>query len=495
MRKATSRVLFFALVGGALAAQAQWATDGGVTPPVVQPPEARALSRAFTATVKAVRPSVVRVDVEQALTPSLNSPHGRGPHGQRGELPDLLERFFGDQLPDIPLRGTGSGVVLDANGLIVTNRHVIAGARKVTVTLFDGRELSAKVVGKDARTDVAVIRLERPPKDLVAARLGDSDKAEVGEWALAMGSPMGLDLTVTVGIVSGTGRAGRRIQMSGDRVRRYLQTDAKINPGNSGGPLVNLDGEVIGINTLISAGPGGSYGFAIPINEVRTVTNLLVKEGRVAYAYLGVMVADLRSIAPQLRERLPKGTPEKGAFVSDLTPDSPADKAGLEPGDVIVAIDAREVEWSSDVVDYVSSRPIGSKVTVKLVREGKAKTVQVTLGELPAAEEERAEAQAPEVLEAQGVALQTLTRELAEALGLEGDEQGVVVTDVQRGGVAAKAGLVEGDVIVEIDKKPVSSGADAAKRLEAPKASGHLLRLKGPRGSRFVTLPVPRGSG
>ena len=210
----------------------------------------------------------------------------------------FLRRFFqfGPGMPEPspgPQRGTGSGVVMDARGDIVTNRHVVSGATNVKVTFSDGREFTAKTLGMDSETDVAVIRLDKPPRDLVAARLGDDDKLEVGEWVLAVGSPLGLDQTVTAGIVSGKGKVGRHVQMSGGRVRHYIQTDAKINPGNSGGPLVNLSAEVVGINTLINTGPGGAYGFAIPINQVRRVAESLLKEGRVRYAYLGVLVGDL----------------------------------------------------------------------------------------------------------------------------------------------------------------------------------------------------------
>ena len=186
-----------------------------------------------------------------------------------------------------PAHGVGSGFIIGTNGDIITNRHVVQGATKVTVTMNDGKEYPAQVVGKDAQTDVAVVRLEKPPANLVVARLGDSDKLEVGEWVVAVGSPLGLEQTVTAGIVSGKGRPGRHVQMSGKRVRGYIQTDAKINPGNSGGPLVNLEGEVVGVNTLIQVGAGGAYGFAIPVNEVRRVAQLLVKEGRVRYPYLG----------------------------------------------------------------------------------------------------------------------------------------------------------------------------------------------------------------
>jgi serine protease Do len=259
------------------------APTGPVTPKSEAPSEARVLSSAFSAVARAMRPTVVRIDVE------IRTAQARG----RGDAP-FAHRFFGlAPVEPEPQRGTGSGVVLDARGDIITNRHVVSGATALNVTFGDGRAFSAKTLGMDSETDVAVIRLDKPPADLVAARLGDSDKLEVGEWVIAVGSPLGLDQTVTAGIVSGKGKVGRHVQMSGGRVRRYIQTDAKINPGNSGGPLVNLSSEVVGINTLINTGPGGAYGFAIPINQVKMVATALIKEGRVRYPYLGVLVGDL----------------------------------------------------------------------------------------------------------------------------------------------------------------------------------------------------------
>ncbi len=477
------------LVALSLALSLAWpcraAAPGEVTPKTAQPAEAKALSRAFADTARALRPSVVRVDVEEG--PAMGLARRNRSQGEQ-EMPELFERFFGEpDLRELPMRGTGSGVIFDAAGFIVTNRHVVANARKMTVILEDGRELSAKVVGKDPRTDVAVLKLDNPPSDLVAARLGNSDNCEVGEWVLAIGSPLGMDQTVTAGILSGKGRAGRRMQMSGDRVRRYLQTDAKINPGNSGGPLVDLDGQVIGINTLINAGPGGSYGFAIPINEVRTVADALIKDGKITYAYLGVMVGDIAALEADKREKLGKGTPDKGGLVSEVSEDGPAGKAGMKPGDVIVAVDEQKIQVGPDVVDYVSSRPVGSKVTVSLVREGKPKKVQVTLGELPAGEDE-AEASAPEAIERAGLWVQSLTPELAAALGMDPRAKGAVVSEVIRGGASAKVGLQQGEVIVEVDRKPVTNGSEAAKALQVPKP--HLLRVKTHRGSRFVTLPA-----
>ena len=228
-----------------------------------------------------------------------------------------------------PPHGVGSGFIIDTNGDIVTNRHVVQGATKVTVTMNDGKEYTAHVVGKDAQTDVAVVRLDKPPANLVVARLGDSDKLEVGEWVVAVGSPLGLEQTVTAGIVSGKGRPGRHVQMSGRRVRGYIQTDAKINPGNSGGPLVNLEGEVVGVNTLIQVGAGGAYGFAIPVNEVRRVAQALVKEGRVRYAYLGLLLTDVKDLDDAQQAKLGK----TGAAGGRLRRRADAGRAGRQGGD------------------------------------------------------------------------------------------------------------------------------------------------------------------
>src|SRR3954452_14759042 len=262
------------------------AAGGSVTPKTEAPNEARALSRAFSNVAKALGPSVVRIEVEVARG-GMGGGRNRMPPGQapgpddddegngNGNVPPFFRHFFdfgqgGGGMPEPgPAHGVGSGFIIGTNGDIITNRHVVQGATKVTVTMNDGKEYTAQVVGKDAQTDVAVVRMDKPPANLVVARLGDSDKLEVGEWVVAVGSPLGLEQTVTAGIVSGKGRPGRHVQMSGTRVRGYIQTDAKINPGNSGGPLVNLEGEVVGVNTLIQVGAGGAYGFAIPVNEVR----------------------------------------------------------------------------------------------------------------------------------------------------------------------------------------------------------------------------------
>jgi serine protease Do len=466
-----------------------------LTPRIDPPSEARALSRAFSNVARALGPSVVRVDVEVAH-PEGDDEVGHGTPDP-GDLPPQLRRFFqfGQPTDPGPQHGTGSGVLLDGAGNIVTNRHVVSHASKVSVTLPDGRELSAKVVGADSQTDIAVVRLENPPAGLVAARLGDSDKLDVGEWVLAVGSPLGLDQTVTAGIVSGKGRVGRHVQMSGERVRHYIQTDAKINPGNSGGPLVNLSAEVVGINTLINTGPGGAYGFAIPINQVRHVAEDLIKNGRVRYPYLGVLVGDIKDLEPGKRAALARvgNFPAAGAFVSDVTPGSPALRAGLHAGDVITGIDGQTIDGAGDVIDYVSTRSIGTKVQVAYVRSGKKAAVAVVLAELP---DRGAGATAGDDNDAGfGLSLQTMTPRLAESLGFGASMKGAVIVDVAPGSSADKAGLSAGDVIVEINRKAVATADDAKTALGAHRKGGHLLRVRGSGGARFITLTEEGGGG
>src|SRR5580693_2263239 len=475
------------------------AAGPAVTPKTEAPNEARALSHAFSNVAKALGPSVVRIEVEIGAPHGGVGPRGRMPNDEDGggddnEVPPFFRHFFqfgpggGGGMPEPgPQHGVGSGFIIDTNGDVITNRHVVQGATKVTVTMNDGKEYPAHVVGKDAQTDVAVVRLDHPPSNLVVARLGDSDKLEVGEWVVAVGSPLGLEQTVTAGIVSGKGRPGRHVQMSGRRVRGYIQTDAKINPGNSGGPLVNLEGEVVGVNTLIQVGAGGAYGFAIPVNEVRRVAEALVKDGRVRYAYLGLMLTDVKDLDDAQKAKLGKAVPPSGAFVAETTPGGPAGKAGMRPGDVITEVNGQRIVGAGDVVDYVSNQPIGTRVLLHYVRDGHPTQTQVALGELPD-EDQR---QNPDV-QGQGkigLALQTLTPDVAASLGIDRGTKGAVITDVVSGSPAEQAGLRPGDVIVEVDRRPVGSADEAVGALHgASKAGGHLLRVRGPNGTRFVTV-------
>ena len=475
------------------------AAGAAVTPKTEAPNEARALSRAFSNVAKAVGPSVVRIEVEVARGGGMAGGRRRGAPApgpddddDSGNVPPFFRHFFdfgqgGGGMPEPgPAHGVGSGFIIATNGDIITNRHVVQGATKVTVTMNDGKEYSAQVVGKDAQTDVAVVRMDKPPANLVVARLGDSEKLEVGEWVVAVGSPLGLEQTVTAGIISGKGRPGRHVQMSGKRVRGYIQTDAKINPGNSGGPLVNLEGEVVGVNTLIQVGAGGAYGFAIPVNEVRRVATLLVKEGRVRYPYLGLLLTDVKDLDDAQKAKLGKSVPSQGAVVQELTPGGPAGKAGMRPGDVITEVNNQKIAGAGDVVDYVSGQNIGTKVTLHYLREGKPAQTQVALAELPDEDQRQtAEAQGQGKI---GLGLQTLTPDVASSLGLERGTKGAVVTDVLSGSPAERAGLKPGDVVVEVDRRPVNSSEEAVSALRAPQKNGHLLRVRGPNGTRFVTV-------
>jgi serine protease Do len=470
--------------------------QAAITPKTQVPQEAKSLSQAFATTARALRPSVVRLDIE------LEAPKIRNRHMRRDDLPPDLDRFFehffgtpfdGFPAPNLPNRGTGSGVVMDGAGNIITNSHVAERAAKVTVIFADGREFPAKVVGTDPKTDIAVVRIVNPPPNLVAARLGDSNAIQVGEWVLAIGSPLGLDQSVTAGIISGKGKVTRNVHMSGERIREYIQTDAKINPGNSGGPLVNLQGEVIGINTLINVGPGGAYGFAIPINQAREMAKAIIKDGRVHHAWLGIGIGDVKDGVklgddgePEEKQPSGKGQPAKAAWVSRVMPSSPADKAGVRAGDILTQIDAQKIQSAADVVDYVSARKVGTKVTLTYLRDGKPGRVAVTLGELP---ENPYAAAGPDVQKDKiGVNLQTLTPETSSYLGLGRDAQGAVVTDVEPQSRAARAGLRPEDVIVEVDRKPVTSAEEAAQALHAGGKSTHLLKIRRAGAALFITV-------
>ena len=473
--------------------------QAALTPKTQVPPEARSLSQAFASTARALRPSVVRLDIETEAPKSMG-----GRRFRHDDVPPEMERFFehffggqgeGFPGPSTPGRGTGSGVVIDGSGNIITNSHVAEHAAKVTVIFADGREFPAKVVGADPKTDIAVVRIQNPPPGLIAARLGDSSNLEVGEWVLAIGSPLGLDQSVTAGIISGKGKVTRNVHMSGERMREYIQTDAKINPGNSGGPLVNLQGEVIGINTLINVGPGGAYGFAIPINQARQMAKAIITDGHVRHAWMGVGIGDIKNgvklnddgeAEQKGQDNASKGLPAKGAWVSRVMPNSPADKAGVRVGDIITQIDSQKIEGAADVVDYVAGQKVGAKLTIALLREGKASKSQVTLAELPANPYAVGDPQVKK--EKIGLQLQTLTPDMAGALGLAPDAKGAVITDVEQGSVAAKAGLRAEDLIVEVDRKPVASAEDAATALHEGGKPSHLVKVQRAGALLFITV-------
>jgi serine protease Do len=399
---------------------------------------------------------------------------------------DLMERFFGPQGGGGPeaqtQRSLGSGFIIDPSGIVLTNRHVIDGADEITVSV--GRhEYTAKLLGKDARTDVAVLKIE-PKESLTVLSLGNSDQTEVGEWVMAVGNPFGLGgNSVTVGVVSYKGRA---IPLGTPNTSvDMLQTDAAINPGNSGGPLLNTRGEVIGINTLIitrGVPQSAGVGFAVPINVAKEILPQLRERGKVVRGWLGVSI---QAVTDDMARSL-KLKEAKGAIVSDVTSDSPAEKAGVKPGDVVIGVDARTVEDNGDLSRYIASKAPNTTVNLRVLREGgQEQTIAVKLGTFP---EEGAEDESESGKHGQlGMTLRNLTPDMADRLELPRATKGVVVVAVEAGDAAEEAGLARGDVIVSVNGAPVGSVADFEKEIDRARPDG-VARLRVRRGSAYSFL-------
>ncbi|QJA05935.1 DegQ family serine endoprotease [Thermosulfurimonas marina] len=444
---------------------------------------AQALSRAFAAVVKRAAPAVVFIEVEKTVVRKEPHPFPFGPFPFDFFGDDFLRRFF-PQLPrKYKQRGAGSGFIVTPDGYIYTNNHVVADADRVIVKLADGRTFKGKVVGKDPQSDVAVLKIDG--QNLPTVPLGDSDKIQVGEWVIAIGNPFGLSHTVTVGVVSAKGRSGLGITDYED----FIQTDAAINPGNSGGPLLNLRGEVIGMNTAIFTRSGGymGIGFAIPINIVKLVAEQLIKQGKVVRGWLGVVVQDL---TPALAEEFGLKSTE-GTLVAEVMKGSPADRAGLQRGDVIVEYEGKPVRNSSELRTYVGLTHPGTTVTMKVLRNGRPVTLKVTIGEYPKREE--LSSAAPEIqkfLEALGFEVRELTPDLAQELGYS-VRHGVIVAAVAPGSPAAMADLRPGLLIEEVNRRPVKTLEEFYRALEPSLKSGRVLLLvRDQHFRRFVVLSV-----
>ncbi len=431
----------------------------------------------FVALAKKIRPVVVNISTTQIS-------EGRGqrefgnPFGDDDPFSEFWRRFFGGPMPRGPQRqrSLGSGFIIDADGSILTNNHVVENAQKIVVKLSDDREYDAKVIGRDPKTDIAVIKIDAK-RALVAASLGDSDRLEVGEWVMAIGNPFGLDSTVTSGIVSGTGR-----HIGQGPYDNFIQTDASINPGNSGGPLINLRGEVIGINTAIFSRTGGNIGigFAIPINLAKELLPQLRGKGKVTRGYLGVLI---QRVTPEIAESLGMDQP-RGALVANVSKEGPAEKAGVKIGDVIVEFDGREVKDSGELPIIVARTPVDKKVQLKILRERKEVPLTVVVGEL---KDEEVVASVPEKGEL-GLTVQKVTPQIAESLGLERAE-GLVVTAVEPGSAADEAGIRRGDVILQVDQRPVRSVDDLKKVLTAAKkGKGVLFLVRRGENTLFLAL-------
>jgi len=398
-------------------------------------------------------------------------------------VPRSFEEFFfggpfGQGMEEREVPSLGSGVVISSDGYIVTNAHVIEDVESIKVIFDDGRELDAKVVGRDTKTDIALIRVE-PEKPLFALPLGDSDDVRPGEWVVAIGNPFGLEHTVTAGIVS----AKHRVIGQGS-YDDYIQTDAAINPGNSGGPLLNLKGEVVGINTAIRPA-ANTIGFAVPVNMAKEILPQLRSEGHVTRGWIGVVI---QKITPEISQHLDLKE-ETGALVSKVMTDGPAAKAGIKRYDVIVSFDGKPIGEMNDLPRVVAATPVGKTVKVVVLRDGREKTVKVDVDAMEEPKEATIAAAEKGSVSDFGLLVQDLTPEIAKNLGMD-EDHGVVITGVAPGSPAASAGLRREDVVLEVDKTEIHNVADLEKSL-GESGDGALLLIR--RGDATVFVPIKRG--
>jgi serine protease Do len=446
--------------------------------PAVAPPAGAPGS--FADLVERVGPSVVNIKVTKVE--KVGGPGFMGPEGFSKDSPfgDFMEKFFGGQMPQMPRehrqQGAGSGFVISKDGLIVTNNHVVEGAKELTVTLANKQEYSAKVIGRDPKTDIALVKID-PKETLTAVSLGDSDRLRVGDWVIAVGNPFGLSNTVTAGIVS----AKKRVIGAGP-YDDFIQTDAPINPGNSGGPLFNLRGEVVGINTAIIPN-GQGIGFAVAVNLAKNLLPQLETRGEVTRGYLGVNV---QAVTPELAKSLHLKD-AKGALVADMIKGGPADAAGIKRGDVIVGFDGKDVAEVGNLPTLVAATPIDRVASVKILRNGVEQTVSVKVGRMPG---ERAEAtsQAEPAQGKWGLALRDLDGRTAQRAGVAPGD-GVLVIGVQPGSAAEKAGVRAGDIILEVNRRSATSVAEVQAEAKKQENDGPLLLLlKRGEASLFAAL-------
>jgi serine protease Do len=424
--------------------------------------ELTSIENEFIKISEEVGPSVVSISTVQMRT--YESPFGENPFGDD----EFFNKFFGDFFKNAPQQeykqqGLGSGVIIDKNGHILTNEHVIANADEVTVTLTDGREYKAEIKGTDPRSDLAVIKIKA--ENLKPAKLGDSSLVKTGQWSIAIGNPYGYYLrssqpTVTVGVISALHRQLPTVSRGQRLYTDLIQTDAAINPGNSGGPLVNLRGEIIGINVAIFSSSGGyqGLGFAIPVNTAKYILNELIKGEEIQYSWLGVTVQDVTKDLAQFF----KLDDKQGALVIDVFPDSPADKAGIKPDDIIIAFGQKEVKNHNDLINMVSHTKVGKTINIKIIRNAKELNLKVTTGKRPDEISFAGRSQQNQSKKFKGIEVADITEDIAEKYGLKANK-GVLVIKVDKNSSTYWAGLREGDIIYAINKKPVSSVEDFNK--------------------------------
>jgi serine protease Do len=475
------------LIGSVISGRVGATRDqGGDTPALLAVPSPVQLSSTFATIAKNVEPAIVNISTTQIVERprSRRTPRPRTPDEQF-EFP--FDRFFGP-FEDGPTaeRSLGSGVIVDKRGYILTNNHVVEQATKIQVRLDDDNtRYTAKVIGSDPETDLAVIKIESS-KDFPVAKLGNSDSSLVGDWVLAFGSPFGLQATVTAGIVSATDRSGL-----GQQFQRFIQTDAAINPGNSGGPLVNMAGEVIGINTAIVTSNRGydGVGFALPSNTAIKVYNDIIRFGKVTRGSIGVSFNEERSGNDIALKSLGA---EYGIIVESVEPGSPADQAGLKASDIIIAVNGKPVKAGTDLVDPIAETPIGNHVRITYLRDRKKQDVQVTVADrtkiFPQTSGRNEEEPAEEGPAQMGLRVEDLTPRIAEQLGVRG-ESGVVVTQVDPGSFAEDVGFVRGDVIGEVNAVAVRSTGEFTRALGNLKTGQNVVfKVYRRGGDRVLTL-------
>ena len=443
-------------------------------------------SRAFVSIVKKAKPAVVNIRTEKMSTPTPNN----------NQIPQDLynhpffKQFFGPQTRQFQeqqqpqpkmQQGQGSGFIISKDGYILTNNHVIDGANKITVRLDNDTSYEATLIGADPQSDIALIKIDSP-KDLPVLQLGSSNDLEVGEWVIAIGNPFGLTQTVTVGVVSAKGRS----QVGLNEYENFIQTDAAINPGNSGGPLLNIKGEVVGINSALYSRTGGymGIGFAIPIDMAKSIEKQLQQDGKVTRGWLGVVIQNMDE---NLAESFGLKN-ESGILVSNVQEDSPAEKAGLKNGDVIVRVDGQAVDNVSALRNKIALIKPNSTTSLAIIREGKQKNISVTIGEQPSSFSQYNREDSKDIYDNFGLSFQELTPEIAETLGYT-QTKGVVIKDIQQESPASRVGLESGMLIEEVNRKVVQNINDiktAINQSSNPKRV--LLRVRSGQTSQYVAL-------
>jgi len=476
----TILLVIFPLAIGAVWLTGMKSTQNRLTAPSHDPIPSKSDFPSLSSIVSKVAPAVVNISTVRVVRgPGPVFKYFFGPFEEGDPFKEFFERFFGD-IPQREFRqkSLGSGFIISKDGYILTNNHVVEKATEIRVRLLNKEQFEAKVIGRDPKTDIALIKI-KANHSLSAATLGDSDALRVGDWVIAIGNPFGLGHTVTVGIIS----AKERIIGAGP-YDNFLQTDAAINPGNSGGPLVNLEGEVVGINTAIVAQAQG-IGFAIPINMAKYILSQLKERGKVMRGWLGVMIQE---VTPEIAHAL--GLKEvKGALVADVTPGSPADKADIRRGDVIIEYNGKKIEEMNELPRLVANTPVGKSVPIKIWRNGKIKQLTVKVGELEEKVAKGERRYAPQDL---GLKVEELTPYLAQRLGVK-RIHGVVITYVVPGSPAHEAGLSRGDIILKINRHPIEDLNDYQDIINSAKPGDTLLFLIERReGTLFVALKVPK---